>query len=251
MDTTTYLSSSPLDSARFGITVERATLPAGTPTEAAVAQIRGSAADLVILRVPAGEPAVPTALQMQGEVVIHADTLVYHGVSLRDVPGTAAPNVRLATTGDLPAIRDIAAQGFRNYRAHYAANPLLPAEDVLAGYIQWAQSRVASASGGSCTWVVTDDGQPAGFATCDVADGTVEIVLNAVHPAFERRGHYGTLLSHLMQHYACQGLDKLIISTQVWNYTVQRQWGRAGLLLSAAYDTYHIDRRMAHSRETP
>jgi len=247
-DTGPALEYSPFDSERFGIRVERMTVPAGGAAVGIATLIHASSADLIILRVASGETALPTELQMLGEVVIHADTLVYHGASLLDAPGKLAANVRPAELQDLSCIRDIAAQGFREYRAHYAANPLLPKDDVLAGYVEWAQSRVSTDSTGSCTWLVSEQGRPVGFATCDISNDTVEVVLNAVHPDFERRGHYSTLLGHLMGYYAGNGLQRLIISTQVWNYAVQRQWGRAGLRLMSAQDTFHIDRRLASSR---
>jgi len=243
------LSPSALDSARFGIKVERALVPADADVEDAIAQINRSNAELIILRVPAGATEIPTGLSMLGETVIHSDTLVYHYLDLPAPSGASASHVRQADPRDLDAIRDIAAAAFRTYRAHYAANPLLPADQVLAGYIEWAQSRADPSNPQSTTWLVMDKaGTPAGFATCDIEGNAVEIVLNAVHPAMERKGHYGTLLRHIIKHYSAQGLARLVISTQIWNYTVQRQWSRAGLLLFKAYDTFHVDRRIARQR---
>lgn len=245
------LNYAELDSERFGIRVERANLSANTPASVAVDAIRASSADLIIARVPAGMFSVPVALLQQGESLIHADTLVYYSTELPTPFGRLAPNVRKAGVADLSAIHDIAGAAFRNYRAHYAANPLLPPEKVLDGYIEWAQSRATASNPYSDTWMVLDAAIPAGFATCDIQRDSVEIVLNAVHPDFERRGHYGTLLRHLIQHYSEEGLANLKISTQIWNYTVQRQWTRAGLVLASAHDTFHIDRRLGPNRSNP
>ena len=157
-----------------------------------------------------------------------------------------ADNVRRATDADREAIAHIADAGFKGYRSHYSANPLLPHDLVHAGYVEWAQSRLGDTDD-SITWVVCDGDVVAGFATCDRRGDTVDIVLNAVHPAFERRGHYGTLLAHVVAHASAQSLQRLIISTQVWNYGVQRQWAKAGLRLYSALDTYHLDRRLKPS----
>jgi ribosomal protein S18 acetylase RimI-like enzyme len=238
------LQPAPLDSARFGIQVARARHATDVDAGPLLQQIRHSSADLIILRTDAGDSRIVTALQQQGEFVIHADTLVYHGLSLHEGAGCESPDVRRAVTADSAAIAAIAAASFQGYRSHYTANPLLSQDLVHKGYVEWSQSRLDEANDSSATWVVCDGEAVAGFATCDQSGGTVDIVLNAVDPGFERRGHYGRLLNHLIHHYSSRSLDRLIVSTQIWNYGVQRQWAKAGLRLYTAMDTYHLDRRL-------
>jgi len=240
-----YFQHSAPDSRRFDIQVSRGTLESIDDVPLLVEEIEADPADLVIFRVPAGETALATALQRRGHQVIHADTLVYYAAALDPAATRAEPQVCLATAEHRQAIAGIAAMGFANYRAHYSANPLLPRDLVLAGYVEWALSRLEGERADSQTWVVSEEGTVAGFATCDVGGSTVEIVLNAVHPDFERRGLYGKLLRHIQHYYAGLSMQELVISTQIWNYTVQRQWSRAGLKLFKAYDTYHLDRRLA------
>lgn len=139
MSTGFELQQAALESVRFGIRVERARSTAGAATSPLLEQIRRSSADLIILRTEAGHSELATALQQQGEFVIHADTLVYYGITLVLGGGAAASNVRPATTADRPAIAAIAAASFRGYRSHYSANPLLPVDRVHEGYIEWAQ----------------------------------------------------------------------------------------------------------------
>lgn len=247
MGSTQVLNDSVLDSSRFGIKVARGYMPASTPSDDIISEIASCDASLIILRTDAGDSNAIVQLQRRGWPVIHADTLVYYGIDLTTLPHESlSEDVRLATDVDRDAIHEIAENSFAGYRAHYAANPLLPQDKILAGYVEWAKSRLTPANPGSCTWVVTTEGLTAGFATCDLsADmSRVEIVLNAVHPQFSRRGLYRRLLKDILNHYADQSYQRLIISTQLWNYTVQRQWTRAGLSLERAYDTYHIDRRL-------
>ncbi|MGE6332024.1 GNAT family N-acetyltransferase [Stenotrophomonas sp. NPDC077659] len=245
---TRHLSAAPLDSRRFGITVLRGTIDAAADTAEVIEEIEASDADLVIFRVPAGCTAVPTGLQRRGSVVIHADTLVYYGMDLdRSAAPPAEAKVQRATDAHRAALAVIADRSFCNYRAHYAANPLLSRDLVLSGYVEWALSRLSQDRANEATWVVIEEGTVAGFATCDISGDSVEIILNAVHPDFERRGLYGMLLRHIQHHYAHQSLKKLLISTQIWNFTVQRQWGRNGLQLQRAFDTYHMDRRLTPS----
>lgn len=247
MSETTSLNVSLPDSRRFGITIARGYIPAGASSDDIARMIVASQAVLVILRTNAGDSDAIVALQRQGWPVIHAGSLVYYGVDLSTLPLEPLPDdVRQATVADQATIHEIAEHSFAGYRSHYTANPLLPRDAVLAGYVEWAKSRLAPDSPDSCTWVVMAEDRVAGFATCDLAADTskVEIVLNAVHPAFSRRGLYGRLLKGILLHYARESCQRLVVSTQLWNYTVQRQWTRAGLTLERAYDTYHIDRRL-------
>ncbi|TAL72573.1 MAG: GNAT family N-acetyltransferase [Rhodanobacter sp.] len=247
MDKPRILADSALDSARFGIKVVRGCVPAGTAEQEVIDEVEASDAELIILRTAAGDSGAIVQLQRGGWPVIHADTLVYYGIDLTTLARRPLPpGVRLATTVDRDAIREIAERSFTGYRSHYAANPLLPADKVVAGYVEWANSRLAPENSGGCTWVVTAEDRVAGFATCDLRPdrGAIEIVLNAVHPRFSRRGLYGRLLEAILQHYAAHSYLELGVSTQLWNYTVQRQWARAGLSLKRAFATYHLDRRL-------
>ena len=247
MSTKGYLVDAPLDSSRFGIRVMRGTFETIDSINDLAHEIESAHADLVILRVPAGESSIAVAIQRKGKIAIHADTLVYYSIDLtaQPVPATESQaQVRAANAGDYEKIAEIAEKGFSDYRAHYSANPLLPKELVLSGYVEWALSRLDPNNPTSQTWVVSIEDKVAGFATCDVENETVEIILNAVHPDCERRGLYGALLRHIIHHYSKKSLKELVISTQVWNYTVQRQWARAGLRILRAYDTYHLDRRL-------
>jgi len=247
MSSSRILADSALDSDRFGIEVVRGHVPAGTPDKDVIDEIMACDATLIILRIGAGDSSTIVQLQHQGWPVIHADTLVYYGIDLTTLPRSPLPaEVRLATGADRNAIHEIAESSFTGYRSHYTANPLLPRNKILAGYVEWAKSRLAPENAGSCTWVVTAEDRVAGFATCDLRpdESTIEIVLNAVHPQLSRQGLYGRLLEGILQHYAALSYQQLVVSTQLWNYTVQRQWVRAGLSLKLAYDTYHIDRRL-------
>lgn len=253
MISTSFLKESVLDSRRFGIRVVRGNIPADVGIDEIVNELSTVDADLVIFRTEAGDSTITTRLVRMGLPVIRAGTLVYYTIDLTRIrpQSPSHDDVRLATPADAAILRGIAAFAFRGYRSHYAANPLLPTDKILAGYVEWAQSRLSDDKSGSCTWVIDNEGRVAGFLSCDVVQdaGRVEIVLNAVHPKCMRRGLYTRLLQFVIEHYAQRGYRNLAVSTQLWNYTVQRQWIRAGLMLERAMDTYHIEHRLRRQQE--
>lgn len=245
-----WLEVSQADSDRFGLIIVRGQLDADYPDHARLGhEIAHAMADIAIVRVPAGDTLLVHSVLELGMVPLHADTLVYYeralDRSLRDVPLPAGLSIELAGVDDKPAVAEIARKGFGAYRSHYHANLLLDPRQIADGYAQWATGCVSAEVAGHETWVARLREEIVGFVTCRLDDDVAEILLNAVDPAHRGQGVYGSLLRHLLRHCAHRGLRKLEISTQVWNYTVQRAWSREGLLLTRAYDTYHINLRRA------
>ncbi|MFI5071356.1 MAG: GNAT family N-acetyltransferase, partial [Terriglobales bacterium] len=202
---------------------------------------------IAILRIPAGMTAPLRDFTGRGLTPLHADTLVYYERRLTSQVAISAPSPTLtiekATIEDQASIAGVARRGFNSYRSHYHANPLLDPALILEGYAEWAINYITSGSSDRETWIVRDRDSVIAFATCTLFfdDQIVEVVLNAVDPAHAGRGVYGHLLRHILGTYQRRGLSAIRISTQVWNYTVQRAWTREGLAISHAYDTYHIN----------
>lgn len=245
--TPSRFSVSPEDSRRFTLKVVRGVILDDSPDDDVVTIMRTMGADIVIFRCPAGNMAQIRNLMRHGYTPIHADTLVYYKRSLRN---ELPPRVEMdsvdsshAMPSEQHAISEIARLGFSGYRSHYLANPLLNPRLVLDGYVEWAQAHLAAQDPNKETWVVRVAGRPCGFATCAIDPGSlsVEVVLNAVAPEYMGQGLYGHLLNSIILHYSTRGLSTLLISTQIWNYVVQRAWSRAGLTLDSALDTYHVN----------
>ena len=66
-----------------------------------------------------------------------------------------------------------------------------------------------------------------------------EGVLNAVHPDFAGAGIYGQLVCRAKQWCKDQGLQRMVISTQIDNLKVQRSWTNRGFHLFKSYYTFH------------
>lgn len=241
------LHYSETESRRFGLRIARGVVTREDPCGQVRDDIARLRPDVAIFRCDAGDTAQIGPLADAGLVPRHADTLVYYRISLdapRIAPASGADTViEQAVAGDSEALETVVRRGFANYRNHYHANPLLPAPAILDGYVEWALDYAIRASDGKETWVCRMGGVVRSFATCKLAAdrSEIEIVLNATDPAWSGRGLYSSLLRFLIAHYSQTGFASLVISTQVWNYDVQRVWSRAGLVLDRAYDTYHVN----------
>src|SRR5262249_25303683 len=136
---------------------------------------------------------------------------------------------------------DLVQTVFAEYPNHYRANPLLRAEDVVAGYGEWALSHIG-ADDRTC-WVACVDGRIAGLACSafDLRTGVCQGVLHAVSPDFARRRIYTDLIRFTQNHFRARGLATLEISTQVGNLRVQRVWVKEGFTFETVIDTYHIN----------
>lgn len=236
------------ESTRFARPVFRWTLDSPAAARDLLASTALPLGAVAILRCPSGEHEVVQTLLEAGLSCRHADTLVYYD---RDTTPLAAhaegadKACRPATPADIQQVADLARRAFgHGYRSHYAASPEVFAVDLVAeGYAEWARRLVMDGSG--YTLVSTDDiGTLQGFICCRSRSGlATEIVLNAVDEQYRRQGVYSALLRAARRHSQTPRME---VSTQVWNYAVQRAWAADGYRIACALDTYHI----RNARET-
>lgn len=250
----TILKTSEVDTQRFGIDVLRGHAE-GDNVESIIPEIINSACDLAILRTPAGEGALALALQKSGLPFLQCDTLVYYDIDLERLTPKPLRNQDLALRLAQPTDRDrlIALIGdtFSDYRSHYNNNPLLDPVAVLEGYKEWGASFLDHAD--RPLWVAEREGVIIAFAACaaDEATGTSEGVLYGVAPEAAGGGIYGDLIRHTQAAFKSEGYTRMVVSTQIWNYAVQKVWVREGFVMSRAVDTFHVNamlsaRHLAH-----
>ena len=244
--------ASPIESSRFGLNIVRGRFEQadGIPAMTALREeLEALQADLAILRIPSGSMDFLRAQADQSLHVLHADTLVYYTRDLADYSFSATlPNgiqLGAAREEDGNSIATLARRSFRTYTSHYHANPRLAPELILEGYAEWACAHIKSINAGRRIDVARAGDRILGFLSSQESegDGAFEILLNAVDPDFSRQGIYAALLAFVMQAYRDSGFTRVRISTQVWNYPVQRIWTRHGLMLEQAYDTLHLSLR--------
>jgi hypothetical protein len=232
------------ESARFGLNVARASLD-GIDARALARELIESRVDVAILRTPARPETGVAALDAFGLSPIHADSLVTYTCDLAayDPQALANPSLDIRPAGrdDTQGITELVEVVFAEYPTHYRANPLLPREDIVAGFGEWALGHIG-ADERTC-WVARVDGRIAGLA-CSAFDnrtGVCQGVLHGVSPDFARQRIYTDLIRYTQRYFRQHGLSKLEISTQVSNLRVQRVWVREGFSFESVVDTFHVN----------
>ncbi|MDI1254209.1 bifunctional GNAT family N-acetyltransferase/hotdog fold thioesterase [Thermomonas sp.] len=240
------LRHSALESERFGLRISRAEMD-DLEEKRLVGQIIADSVDVAIIRLPAGLRTASSRLSRHGLPTLHADTLVYYTLDL----GTHVPRAlrnqdlafSIATITDAAELQALVETTFVGYTSHYHANPNFPAERILAGYLEWAGGYIDTSSTDRITWVARRHGAIVAFACCKFNEhaSTCEGVLYGVHPAHAGGGLYGDLIRHTQSEFKARGFGKMEVSTQVWNYAVQKVWAREGFVLARALDTFHVN----------
>ena len=239
------LTPSPFDSARFGLNVCRASYE-NTDEATVLRELIDSMADVAIYRMPSSNSACMDKLQRFGFEVIHAGTLVYYTLDLRDYEPRPLRNtdldITLAEAADDVELASLARTSFDGYVSHYSANPLFAPEKVLAGYCEWTL-RHRLETDRTITWVARRGGRIIAYACCEfdaeskICDGGIYGVL----PEEASRGLFGDLIRFTQGYFRDLGFVEMRMSTKVGNFAVQKVWIREGYHLYEAYDTFHVN----------
>jgi hypothetical protein len=237
------LRFSPLDSARFGLRVFRASVDA-IDADGIAGEIERERIDVAILRLPASAIASADALARHRFAPILADTQVVYGADLDTYahpPADPSVALRPATRDDAALLDRMTRAIFADYESHYHANPLFARDRILDGYAEWAARHVET-DDGSGAWLVERNGELAGFSCYRIdAGGTAIGVLNGVLPAARGRGVYRGMLHRMLDRFAAMGARRFEIATQTHNTIVQRVWAGSGLSLQEKYNTLHVN----------
>jgi ribosomal protein S18 acetylase RimI-like enzyme len=234
---------SEVESARFGMAIARCAVPldsALSPAEVAAA-IELQDADITVLRYSTDRVAWYWELidLLGGCTLIHADTLVYWVLQVGTGRGlTAVTGLAASTPTDGATIGHLTEQIFADYQNHYSANPLFSSDAVGAGYREWATTTPRDE-----LVVLTENGLPIGLATTEMTEDHVEILLAGIVSEQRGRGRYPYLLEEVEKRASKGSRQRVVISTQSHNTSVQRAWARYGFLPFCSLNTIHVVRR--------
>jgi RimJ/RimL family protein N-acetyltransferase len=231
-----------LETARFGVVCARLIgddIPLADVNATAVA----ANVQMITARVDVGALDRIHALEADGYRLM--DTLVYYARPLEDLP--AAPvlakdvSMRLAVPADAPRVAEVARDAFQGYFGHYHADPRLDNAAADAAYVEWAET--ATAQCGSKEPVLIVENKTAGvvgFATMRLnSKDESEGVLFGIHPNAQGGGLYSAFIIEAMHEGQNLGTSRMIVSTQINNYAVQRVWARLGFTHCRSLYTFH------------
>lgn len=231
-----------LECKRFGIISGRLTDP-GATAEAIQTAANTAGLSMLTARVDVAELSTVHRLEAMGFQLM--DTLVFYTRALSDA-APAAPKagsgieMREANATDSGAVSLLARAAFREYIGHYHADPRLDNADADAAYIEWAQTSTANCSEEAPVVLAEDATGLLGFATLRRNDDEEhEIVLSAVHPEAQGKGVYSRLIREGLTLSAKRGAGRVVVSTQINNYAVQRVWARLGFCHTRSLYTFH------------
>ncbi len=235
------LEPNELESKRFGIVAAHVVSHASA-TDAIDAEADELGIDMLTVRIDAHDLSAVHRFERAGFQLM--DTLVYYGRSLKNVQAPkVAPGITLSAAGseDVAGVHAVAESAFRDYMGHFHADPRLDNADADAAYVQWAEVSAQTADRARPVVVArSDSGQVIGFLSLrDVGDAQAEIVLNAVHPDEQGRGIYTLLVEHSLAVASDGGSTRIVVSTQIQNYAVQRVWSRLGFVHTRSVYTLH------------
>ncbi len=241
----TDFSYSKKESQRFGMKIHRAS-PEKLDKKLTKKYILENDVDVLILRIPSLSKSSHREIEDIGFNYLHADTLVYYSCTLGKLEVQSMRNeldfevITQENSSDLAEMIPVIFEGYQN---HYFSNKYLDKSKILDGYTEWAENYIAATENNKISWYVKKDGEIIGFATCSFDDtkNTCEGVLYGVMPSHSGKGVYSDIIRFTQAYFKQNGFSKMLVSTQILNYSVQKVWIREGFFLSDSYETYHIN----------
>ena len=145
-----------------------------------------------------------------------------------------APEIRAARDGDLPELREIAAESF--VLSRFSADPFFSEQEVQRFHRQW----ITNLHGGLAQAVLVHDvgDKLAGFVSCALAGDEGRIPLIATSAAYRRQGIGAALVQAATRWFADAGARVAHVKTQAHNYPALALYSRHGFAVSRTEFTF-------------
>ncbi len=149
-----------------------------------------------------------------------------------------SPTLRLSRPEDLPTLRQIARESYRDTRFYFDRRFPRPLCDQL--YETWIERSCAGYA--DAVLVAEAAGAPAGFISCHLEKGertTGNIGLVGVHAQQRGRGLGQVLVDASLAWFGERGVDQVTVVTQARNLAAQRLYQRCGFLTQQVQLWFH------------
>ncbi len=234
------IAFSEIDSGRFGVRVARAHIVSDQLSRAldfcAIERI-----DLLIARCRTSDVEAAQGMESKGFLLM--DTLLYYSFDLtkKDIPEDPSEvKIRPFHPNDEADIPRVASAAFKGYMGHYHADVRLDRDQCDAAYCSWAERSCTIDTAADEVLIAEIEGKVSGFATLRLnSPQEVEGMLFAVAPESQGKGICGSFMIRSLQWTRAQGAERMVISTQVTNVSMQKVWCRTGFEPSHSYYTFH------------
>ena len=236
------------ESSRFGRTVSRFNLGYNSKfTDDEIMSICSlDDSDLMVLRAPSTRFELGDHLsRIRNRRVFQADTLVYFSLDVSKFESQfkttkSEIELRLGAPTDESQLEDLIKQSFEGYLNHYSANIEITSEQMLNGYIEWANSLSTANNHFVYVRKSTKDYLD-GFLVIEFQDREIELVIGGTHPSARRTGSYSQLWNYALFDIGKVNVDFIRTSTQVSNTNVINSWLKSGFTYSGSINTFHLE----------
>ncbi len=237
----TDVALSAIDEERFGIRIARANRITVSQLPDILDFCQENAVVMLIARCSTNDIKAAQVMEEHGFRLM--DTLVYYACDLKKTPvpeDTGTVLVRPIRPGEEEQVRAVAAAAFKDYFGHYHADDRLDRAKADEAYISWALRSCASHEVADAVFVADWEGQVVGFATLQLNNpDEAQAMLAGIVPEAQGHGIYRSLMIARMAWCSKQGVERLVVSTQVNNIAVQMVCAQLGFTISESFYTFH------------
>jgi len=193
--------------------------------------------DIAIIRVPVESIHNLYRLENLNIPYLVADTLVYYNVRLSDYP------INPIVNKDIADLATLVSEIFQEYHNHYFSNPFLNRNDIIEGYIEWAKNYIRTIQEDKTVFLIKKQNNYIAFLTCSISfeKSEGEGVLYGVLSSESGNKIYSDMIRYTQKYMKNLGIKKMIVSTQVHNYAVQKVWMREGFSMYSSCNTIHVN----------
>jgi GNAT superfamily N-acetyltransferase len=235
------LHLSAIDEERFGIRSARAYSLTLDQLPYVLEFCRSNQVKFLIARCQVHELQTVQAMGEQGFALM--DTLFYYARRLANAPIPPQADtliIRPVRPDEAEQVSVLTAKVFRGYRGHYHADPRLDQVKCDEVYESWAYRSCISREVADEVLVAEREGVVVGFITLKIHNPIEgEGPLYGVDPSIQGHGIGRNLVIGALRWFESQGIQKMLISTQITNLSSQKVWVRLGFEPIQAQYTFH------------